>query len=139
MEIVFECVRSKNSRLNWRVQAAVSSLKLVARFKDPTRFDSHKRFASSMSWAPYQQDRKQIVAYYKHLNFLKKSDAKEYDLVYPPGHATPYSGIYRCEGCAKELVSEEKKPLPPQNHHQHTSTQGNIRWQLIVYADHKPS
>ncbi|PWV22291.1 protein L, partial [Cronobacter sakazakii] len=26
------------------------------------------------------------------------------------------------------------KTIPPQNHHQHTPAQGNIRWQLFVYA-----
>jgi DNA-directed RNA polymerase subunit RPC12/RpoP len=50
----------------------------------------------------------------------------------------PHSGIYRCMGCGREVVAEESRKLPPQNHHEHSSAQGKIRWRMIVYADHKP-
>jgi hypothetical protein len=30
------------------------------------------------------------------------------------------------------VVHTRDKPLPPQNHHQHNSNQGRIRWRLIV-------
>jgi hypothetical protein len=78
------------------------------------------------------------MALYKHSGFLSHSTDPGFDTVSPPGKVTPHSGIYRCVGCGREIVSEGKKPLPPQNHHQHTVAQGTIRWRLVVYADHKP-
>ena len=78
------------------------------------------------------------MASYKTASYLAKSESETFDAINNPGAATPFSGIYRCTGCGKEIVSEEQKPLPPQNHHQHTASQGEIRWKMIVYADHKP-
>ncbi len=78
------------------------------------------------------------MATYKHSTFLVQSDASDFDDLWRPGATTPFSGIYRCQGCGREIVSEESKPFPPQNHHQHTTAQGTIQWRLIVYADHKP-
>jgi len=78
------------------------------------------------------------MATYKHSQYLITSSDAAFDVIHNPGAATPYSGIYRCEGCGREVVSEETKPLPPQNHHQHTQYQGHIRWRMIVYADHRP-
>lgn len=78
------------------------------------------------------------MALYKYNEYLKKTEEAAYDTIYKPGATTPFSGIYRCMGCHREVVSEEGKPLPPQNHHQHTIAQGAIRWRLIVYADHRP-
>lgn len=78
------------------------------------------------------------MAMYKDARFLTQSNSNAFDAVHPPGTVTPLSGIYRCEGCGRELVSEQARPLPPQNHHQHTGMQGAIRWRLIVYADHDP-
>lgn len=78
------------------------------------------------------------MALYKYADFLAQNQDAIFDQINSPGHVTPRSGIYRCAGCGREIVSEEAKPLPPQNHHQHTISQGHIRWQLIVYADHKP-
>jgi hypothetical protein len=28
--------------------------------------------------------------------------------------------------------------LPAQDHHTHNPSQGRIRWQMVVYADHRP-
>src|SRR6202041_194096 len=84
--------------------------------------------------APYWSS---SMALYKHGNFLGHIQDPIFDQVNTPGYVTPRSGIYRCLGCGREAVSEEAKPLPPQNHHQHTIAQGHIRWQMIVYADHK--
>jgi len=53
---------------------------------------------------------------------------------YKPGEKCEYEGIYRCVGCGKEATIAGGKTIPPQNHHQHSSAQGNIRWQLFVYA-----
>jgi len=72
------------------------------------------------------------MALYKYPNFLQPSDHQAFDLWHNPGAATPYSGIYRCEACGKEIGSVYGFPLPPQNHHQHTILQGPIRWRLIV-------
>jgi hypothetical protein len=72
------------------------------------------------------------MAQYKDARFLKQNTSSAFDLMYPPGAVTPYSGIYRCVVCGREDISVYGKPLPPQNHHQHLPTQGPIRWQLIV-------
>jgi hypothetical protein len=77
------------------------------------------------------------MAIYKYNVFLTRSDEAIFDDAFPPGAATPHSGIYRCEGCGREIVSEQNNPFPPQNHHQHNATQGDIQWRLIVYADHE--
>ena len=51
---------------------------------------------------------------------------------YGPGDTVPMSGIYRCLGCKREITSNEDDPFPPQNHHQHTASQGFIKWKLNV-------
>lgn len=71
---------------------------------------------------------------YKYSQFLTRSDDEEFDKIHEPGTPTPYSGIYRCEGCGKEATSVHGHPLPPQNHHQHTTEQGKIRWRLAVWG-----
>jgi hypothetical protein len=78
------------------------------------------------------------MAIYKNSAFLTQSTDSQFESVHQPGSTTPFSAIYRCAGCGREIVSEENRPFPPQNHHQHTSAQGTIRWQMAVYADHKP-
>jgi len=72
--------------------------------------------------------------FYKYDQFLTTSGDKKFDEIYQPGTPTPYSGIYRCEGCGKEVTSVHAHPLPPQNHHQHTPEQGRIRWRLVVWG-----
>lgn len=57
-----------------------------------------------------------------------------FDTEYKPGETCEYEGIYKCTGCGKEATIAGGKTIPPQNHHQHTPAQGNIRWQLFVYA-----
>ncbi len=79
------------------------------------------------------------MAWYKYEKFLSKSAGDAYDKIYEPGIAAPFAGIYRCMGCGHEIGIARGHTLPPQNHHQHTTAQGRIRWQLIVYADHEPS
>jgi hypothetical protein len=69
---------------------------------------------------------------YKFKQFVTESKHAAFDALHSPGAATPYSGIYRCEGCDREATSVAPHPLPPQNHHQHTSSQGTIRWRLAV-------
>ena len=72
------------------------------------------------------------MAVYKHAHYLIQDNSAAFDQIHPAGTATPYSGIYRCEGCGRNDVSTEGHPLPPQNHHQHSPQQGAIRWRLVV-------
>jgi len=72
------------------------------------------------------------MAVYKYSQFLQQSTNQAFDQLLSPGTTTPYSGIYRCEGCGKNEVSTQHHPLPPQNHHQHSPSQGAIRWRLAV-------
>lgn len=72
------------------------------------------------------------MAYYKYSQVLVPMNADEFDKLYEPGSAGGWSGIYQCAGCSKEVVHAIGHPLPPQNHHQHTLSQGRIRWRLIV-------
>lgn len=74
------------------------------------------------------------MALYKYSQYLQSSTHEAFDAIYKPGAETPYSGIYRCVGCNSEVASNEGNPLPPQNHHQHTTAQGSIRWQIVVHA-----
>jgi len=74
------------------------------------------------------------VALYKYVNVLKASQDAAFDAIHSPGATTPHSGIYRCQGCGHEIASNAGNPLPPQNHHQHGTGQGTIRWQLVVFA-----
>ena len=76
------------------------------------------------------------MALYKYAEYLEQIAHEAFDEEYKPGDAAPHSGIYRCTGCGREAASNQGEPLPPQNHHQHTTAQGLIRWRLIVYADH---
>ena len=77
------------------------------------------------------------MALYKNGDYLKQSSDAAFDTDYKPGETTPHSGVYRCMGCGREIVSEGTKSFPPQNHHQHTASQGSIRWRMVVYADHQ--
>ena len=78
------------------------------------------------------------MATYKYAQFIVHNTSAAFDTAYHAGAVTPHSGIYRCEGCGREVISTQSHPLPPQNHHQHAPNQGTIRWRLIVYADHQP-
>lgn len=73
------------------------------------------------------------MALYKYPNYLTQSNDATFDKTYPPGATPDHSGIFRCTGCAREVVAEHGRTLPPQNHHQHTILQGDIRWQIIVW------
>lgn len=72
------------------------------------------------------------MAWYKYPTHLHQKTNAEFDQLHTPGTTTPWSGIYRCEGCGREVVSTFGHPLPPQNHHQHTYGQGVIHWRLLV-------
>jgi hypothetical protein len=72
------------------------------------------------------------MALYKYSSYLAQDNSAEFDAIHRPGQTTPFSGIYRCEGCGVNEACNQGNPLPSQNHHQHTTTQGTIRWRLAV-------
>ncbi len=74
------------------------------------------------------------MALYQRPAELATSTSEAFDKEYSPGATVPHSGIYRCLGCGREIASNAGDPFPPQNHHQHASSQGSIRWRLSVYA-----
>jgi hypothetical protein len=76
------------------------------------------------------------MAIYKNAGFLQQSEDIAFGQLHRPGSEAPYSGVYKCAGCGREAVSTAGKSLPPQNHHQHTIPQGQIRWRLIVASSH---
>ncbi len=78
------------------------------------------------------------MALYKNANYLQQNNHNTFDVDHAPGEIPPNSGVYRCMGCGREIVAEQSRKFPPQNHHQHTYNQGAIRWRMIVYADHEP-
>jgi hypothetical protein len=78
------------------------------------------------------------MATYKYPAYIEQNNSTEFDKAHSPGGHVPHSGIYRCLGCGREVVAEEARQFPTQNHHQHSNVLVPIRWQLIVYADHQP-
>lgn len=74
------------------------------------------------------------MAQYKYAQLLNRSDHSAYDETYEPGTKTENAGIYRCGSCGDEIGIAKGHVLPPQNHHQHAPGLGQIRWQLVVYA-----
>jgi len=55
---------------------------------------------------------------------------------YSSGDTVPFSGIYRCTVCGKEVTCNATDPFPPQNHSQHKQQQA-VEWQLIIRSDTK--
>jgi hypothetical protein len=78
-----------------------------------------------------------IMALYKYLTHLAKSEHAAFDEQNEPGTKTENAGIYRCVACGDEIGIAKGHSLPPQNHHQHAPGVGRIRWQLVVYAQPK--
>lgn len=74
------------------------------------------------------------MAQYKDPKYLSQNSHAAFDTLHQPGFESPNSGIYRCEGCGREVAANKGNPLPSQNHHQHKTDQGSIRWRLIVFA-----
>jgi hypothetical protein len=76
------------------------------------------------------------MALFKYDRYLDGNDGEAFDRLHSPGDATPHSGIYRCEGCGREIASNAGYPLPSQNHSQHDPAKhGAIRWRMIVHAE----
>jgi hypothetical protein len=78
------------------------------------------------------------MATYKHANYLQPTHSEDFDTDYSPGVPAPYAGIYRCMGCHREIAIALGHFLPPEEDHAHVSQQGDIRWRMIVHADHNP-
>ena len=74
------------------------------------------------------------MAIYKYSQFIAQSQHESFDTLHSPGTSPAHSGIYKCEGCGKEISHNANTTLPPQNHHQHAQNQGAIRWRMVVYA-----
>ncbi|RTD98573.1 protein L [Variovorax atrisoli] len=74
------------------------------------------------------------MAWYVNGSVLQKGkpENSHWKTTYGPGDEVPLSGIYKCEGCKKEVTCNKPDKFPPQNHHQHSQAQGAIRWRLIV-------
>ena len=74
------------------------------------------------------------MAQYKYGNLLAQNNHEAFDTELTPGTIAPNSGIYRCTACGDENACNKGNPLPPQNHKQHSPSQGAIRWKLLVFA-----
>ena len=72
------------------------------------------------------------MAYYQNPELMGQFYHSQFDMVLDAGQRTPWSGIYRCEGCGREITHTADKPLPGHDHHRHTFLQGWVRWRLVV-------
>lgn len=72
------------------------------------------------------------MAKYKDPTSVARDNGAIFDVKYGPGAAVPHSGIYRCNGCRKEMACNLGDPLPSQDRHQHGLMQGPVEWQLVV-------
>jgi hypothetical protein len=76
------------------------------------------------------------MALYRYSQYLQSSNDDAFNAHHSPGTAAPHPGIYRCVACGDEIGIAGGHTLPPQNHAQHSSD-ADIKWQLIVYAQQK--
>ncbi|MDD2781925.1 hypothetical protein [Sulfuricurvum sp.] len=74
------------------------------------------------------------MAWYIDKSILQTSDGNKdwWKKTYSPADEVPVSGIYICTGCKREITSNKGDKFPPQNHHQHPTGNGSIKWKLIV-------
>ena len=116
-----------------------ASMKLTLRFRGASSFGPARlRFLDCSSARAHAQG--QIhMALYQSSSHLRQFTHAEFDKEFEPSATVAWSGIYRCQGCGREVVHTNGKPLPPQNHHQHSSSQGRIRWKLVVTDSPEPS
>ena len=82
--------------------------------------------------APIVAARCHQVAIYKHPHLLNQSSNRRFDTVRGAGAKAPASGIFRCQGCGREVIASKGEPLPRLDHHQHPAQLGNVRWRLAV-------
>ncbi len=74
------------------------------------------------------------MAIYKYARYLSRSLHSVFDRTHAPGEEARHSGIYRCDGCGREIVAGALQRLPAAGDHAHAPTQGAVRWRLVVYA-----
>jgi hypothetical protein len=79
----------------------------------------------------------QEMALYKHLKTIEQSDDAGFDETFDAGTFAPFSGIFCCTACGREVASTQEQLLPSRTHHQHTQ-HAPIHWRLVVWADHNP-
>lgn len=51
--------------------------------------------------------------------------------LYGAGEIAPASGLYKCDGCDRELQLLRGRPFPPSNDHSHP-TLTPVKWRLVV-------
>jgi len=74
-----------------------------------------------------------VILYSDDADYQKAlSTDQAFKTITPVGHTAPHSGLYKCVGCGHVVVSTAGNHMPPQNHPQHSTSQGAIRWQLVV-------
>lgn len=73
------------------------------------------------------------MALYKHGNYLNQHQDAAFDATHAPGTPAPHPGIYRCTNCGDEIAIAGGHILPPQNHKQHSPSNGPIAWKLLVF------
>lgn len=71
----------------------------------------------------------------KRVKQSTKTELAHWNAVHKPGEKVTSSGIYYCTGCNLERAMNEGDPFTTQNHHQHSTSQGDIRWKLLVKAE----
>ena len=72
------------------------------------------------------------MAIFGNANHLRFGDGPAFNHTYSPAAPVPLSGIYRCDGCGREIAANRGDPLPPQNHHQHPLYAGPVKWRPLV-------
>jgi hypothetical protein len=72
------------------------------------------------------------VAAYKYAYFLVAVINARFDHIYPASARSAHAGIYRCEGCGREVIAPHGESLPGQDDHDHAPEHGTVRWRLIV-------
>lgn len=79
------------------------------------------------------------MSWYVTGSVIAKSDGDKdwWKKEYSPSEPVPVSGIYRCLGCQREVTSNDGDKFPPQNHHQHNTNQGSIKWKLNIRTNTK--
>ena len=76
------------------------------------------------------------MAFAQNMQLVKVIKHYGFDIVFKPGVAATWAGVYRCTKCGHEIGIAKGHVLPPQNHHVHDAKQGDIVWQLVVAAEH---
>jgi len=71
------------------------------------------------------------MAYFKDICCLTRRNLKAFNREYVPGEIVTRSGIYICVSCGEEVICKSGSRFPPQNHHQHETSE-SIEWKLIV-------